>query len=436
MALFQSTVKKKPTTIFGQTPVTYTPLPMTTLGVGSQQPSTQPVKNTGGATGSWTSTAPVTQPAQPTAPTAPVAPKPTTTSTYNDPTPAFLQRTQELQKQQEQQLRQAQERKSGYYNNLYNQRNADLKAQLPGYDQEQQQVEAQSAQRLADQEKNRAIQQQQLDDQYGEAQRQLAQTRREGESRNMQKFAGQNAIDSAGVGSYQQAQTNNESDFLRMTNKNLMQKIAAKTAKDSEINAEVYKIQDYALSEKKRLDAAKRQVMSDIRLNDQQKYEAIMQLEDDTEAKLLEAQDYVNNLNYQAQLSKYNSDVKVSETGATTNQAKQGLVSVVDELLGRDNKPITGALQLGALVPGSDAQRTKNLYEQLKGMLSLENRAQLKGSGAISDFEAKTLEQAASALGRNLSSEDFAAELMKIKQVLQGANGAVNNPSDPLGLGI
>ena len=49
-------------------------------------------------------------------------------------------------------------------------------------------------------------------------------------------------------------------------------------------------------------------------------------------------------------------------------------------------------------IPGTEVQNTKAVYNQLKGQLSLENRQKLKGSGAVSDFESKTLERAASSL--------------------------------------
>lgn len=65
--------------------------------------------------------------------------------------------------------------------------------------------------------------------------------------------------------------------------------------------------------------------------------------------------------------------------------------------------------------PGTEAQTAKNIYGQIKGILSLENRQKLKGSGAISDFESRTLEQAASALGRNLSDAEFQKQLKKIR---------------------
>lgn len=110
-----------------------------------------------------------------------------------------------------------------------------------------------------------------------------------------------------------------------------------------------------------------------------------------------------------------------TKSGKIPGQADAGkdgtvaTMNVIDKLINSDTNAISGVPSLSAFVPGTDAQKTKNLYDQLKGMLSLENRTQLKGSGAISDFESKTLEKAASSLGRNLSDKDFKATLQDLK---------------------
>lgn len=101
--------------------------------------------------------------------------------------------------------------------------------------------------------------------------------------------------------------------------------------------------------------------------------------------------------------------------------------SLVDELLGRDTGAVTGLRNPLKFLTG-DAQYTKNLLKQLKSKLSLEGRQQLKGTGQISDFEAKMLEDSASALNTNLSNKDFVRELSKIKAIL---SGEIPNPEDP-----
>jgi hypothetical protein len=80
------------------------------------------------------------------------------------------------------------------------------------------------------------------------------------------------------------------------------------------------------------------------------------------------------------------------------------------------------------------AATAKNQFNQLKGQLSLEKRSLLKGSGAISDFESKMLEQAASSLGRNLNDSEFRKQLLQIKGVFQTATGgqAMVTVTDPV----
>lgn len=116
--------------------------------------------------------------------------------------------------------------------------------------------------------------------------------------------------------------------------------------------------------------------------------------------------------------------IKESEKTGTTVQAKGAVLdnlSLVNEIL-KNPGAISGILQTGS-IPFTAGATTKNQYKQLKAILSLENRQKLKGSGAISDFEARTLEAASSALGRNLGESAFKTELNKIKGVFTTSAG-------------
>lgn len=97
-----------------------------------------------------------------------------------------------------------------------------------------------------------------------------------------------------------------------------------------------------------------------------------------------------------------------------------GNINLVNDILNGSPESITG---VGQFFPSLTNAATLNKYNQLKAKLSLANRQQLKGSGAISDFESRTLDAAASALGRNLNNEDFKRELARIKGVFQTAAG-------------
>lgn len=113
---------------------------------------------------------------------------------------------------------------------------------------------------------------------------------------------------------------------------------------------------------------------------------------------------------------------QASGMNRTPGQAEAGVdgtgtaVSLIDKLLNDENLGgIFGMPSPAAFFPGTKTQLTKNNYEQLKNMLSLEGRSALKGSGAISDFEFKVLEKAQSALGRNLSNTDAVSVLKDLK---------------------
>jgi len=96
-------------------------------------------------------------------------------------------------------------------------------------------------------------------------------------------------------------------------------------------------------------------------------------------------------------------------------------VSLVKEIL-KNPGSISGLFQSGS-IPFTAGSTTKNQYNQLKGLLSLDKRQLLKGSGAISDFEFKVLNEASTDLGRNQTEADFKKSLLKIKGAFETAAG-------------
>lgn len=120
---------------------------------------------------------------------------------------------------------------------------------------------------------------------------------------------------------------------------------------------------------------------------------------------------------------------ELATSGIATNRQTTlaSNLAVVNDLLGNASLgAISGVPALSAFIPGTSAQLAKNQYNQLKGILSLENREKLKGSGAISDFEFRVLSEAATALGRNLSDADFKKQLEKIRDVFEGKYAQTN----------
>jgi len=117
------------------------------------------------------------------------------------------------------------------------------------------------------------------------------------------------------------------------------------------------------------------------------------------------------------------AELATSGIPSSLQQTREANLDVVDALLENPNKNvisgyIQGKLGLGSIAPSG--QLALNQFDQLKGILSLANREQLKGTGAISDFEFKVLSQAATALGRNLNDAQFNEQLQNIRDVFAG----------------
>lgn len=108
---------------------------------------------------------------------------------------------------------------------------------------------------------------------------------------------------------------------------------------------------------------------------------------------------------------------------ASMTQSGYDIISSVNSLLNSNTNAITGVGQSPLTMLGITNQATINNYNQLKGLLALDNRQKLKGSGSISDFESKTLAQAASRLSRSLSNTAFRQELSRIQGTLLTASG-------------
>lgn len=120
---------------------------------------------------------------------------------------------------------------------------------------------------------------------------------------------------------------------------------------------------------------------------------------------------------------------KMGDPNQKANDALQGF-DLVNKILGGNTNAIAGVRGISSFFPGTEAQTTATQAKQLNAMLSLENRQKLKGSGAISDFEARTLADAASSLGidpstgySSLGNDAFKAELRRIKGIFANAAG-------------
>jgi hypothetical protein len=131
-----------------------------------------------------------------------------------------------------------------------------------------------------------------------------------------------------------------------------------------------------------------------------------------------------------AEINQKVADLKAQSTPAAKAEAASGLLSLSNDILNTNDKDleaIFGVKSLKYYFPGTSPQLVKNQVKQLIANLSLENRQKLKGSGAISDFEAKTLERAASALNFNLSKDQALKVIRQINGVQKTSSGGVAN---------
>lgn len=128
-----------------------------------------------------------------------------------------------------------------------------------------------------------------------------------------------------------------------------------------------------------------------------------------------------------SQINKHGVDTKKKPESKSSNEA----IQLVDEILKRDTKPLTGYLKMGGvpLINQKEATATKAKIEQLKGKLQLAAAAEMKGQGQMSDKERELLAKAATALDYNMSDDDFKEELKKIKRLLGGGTSQSNDMS-------
>ncbi len=128
----------------------------------------------------------------------------------------------------------------------------------------------------------------------------------------------------------------------------------------------------------------------------------------------------------EAQIAKTYSDIKQTDqvNGASGDTADT--MNLTESILNsKDFDLAFGGQRINPLtyVPGSNAYEIRTKVDQLIATLSLDNRKKLKGSGAISDFESKTLEKASSGLNVNMSPSAARKALRTIKGVMSTASG-------------
>jgi hypothetical protein len=122
----------------------------------------------------------------------------------------------------------------------------------------------------------------------------------------------------------------------------------------------------------------------------------------------------------EAQFSLEEQKATLAEKATLDNEYFQAKSSknIVDSILKKDTKPITGAVKLLSNIPGTASYDMASKVEQLKNMLMLANRSLLKGQGQVSNFETEMLAKASANLDKGMSDEAFREELARIQRLL------------------
>lgn len=312
-----------------------------------------------------------------------------------------------------------------------------------------------------------------VEEYYGDAQRTAAQARRETQGDAQRRFSALNTIDSFGEGSFKQANENIDSDFNRVT-----QSLAREKAnKLAEIDDEIFAAEDTAnqaiQAERVNLQQVLRQIDSSLQQGTIEYQFAEQQALGQYQENVSAIEEWFNGIQYQTEsqklalqteLAKMNSFTpEFMATGVPTNQQEyeflisnqEAFKNLYPELFGDTsagegkNKALTMVNNLisgnvdaisGGFRPGSTPVLNKIFgggqeaaqWEGLKNLLTLARRGELKGTGAVSDFETKMLEKAALAgLDPTKQSEaQFLAGLKQLQQdLMQGGAVDVNNQS-------
>jgi len=314
----------------------------------------------------------------------------------------------------------------------------------------------------------------------GQSQRQLMEDRRQLQAQKEKQYAALGTIDSYGTGSFQSANENINNDFLRMTNENkrlleknlfdidqklfdakagIEEQLATEESKyndaiiqiensnmlneaqkaqlirSAQIKFETEKTNIYDKYDTLRLTAEKEKVDAQAKLDEakvaDQKLQVLLGSASDTFIKTgipSTAEDQFLIMKYPKEVEAYANLIKNGQSAGSKN--KDTALSMVNRLLSQDTRPITGAMRTGGIpvissftgsaIPQAD-------YNGLKSLLALAERGQLKGSGAVSDFEAKMLEKAAMAgLTQDLPDEEFRRRLEILRNDLM-SGGATSS---------
>lgn len=130
---------------------------------------------------------------------------------------------------------------------------------------------------------------------------------------------------------------------------------------------------------------------------------------------------------------------KAATTASSASNTRADAISLVNDILGSDYSDVVGSPNLltargpfaaSSLFSSNSNAGVRAKIDQLRSILALEARDKLKGSGAVSDYESRILNNSTAALGNRgwfaetkVGEAEFAQELNKLRGVLTVMNG-------------
>lgn len=310
---------------------------------------------------------------------------------------------------------------------IFDIRNQTLQAQIPDLEGRLNKYRTLSDEAIKNQELQTQLAREQIKQDSGEEMRLNAQTAREGRGRIQSTLAGLNALDSSSTGQLlakaEGNLVNKQATALRAQKQQLAQadqgllqyKQQAQLAVDDEIA---------------KFNQAIRDISANLDINSVEYQTAVKQAYDKAQESIYGIENDVANAELEVQKIYDKASAEQSMAGAGSNNQGKAL-QMVNNLLSGNTQAVSGGFRtpgfLAPYVPGAAAARAD--YDGLKNLLALAGRGQLKGSGAVSDFEAKMLEKAAMAgLSPELPEQEFVARLKQLQADLM-SGGAVDNRS-------
>jgi hypothetical protein len=267
-------------------------------------------------------------------------------------------------------------------------------------------------------------QKQELADQAGKEQFMQAQAAREGRGRLQNTFASLGAVDSS---AFQNFAARAEDRLARGQDESRGQLKRDTGNLDREFSIFKDQTELAKMQEVEKFNAAVRQIQASMQQGTSEYQSAVQAAYDRAQENIFGIQRSLaeKEADYQYKAREAGLETAAGNLAAQQNTGKA--LNMVNNLIGGNYQAVSGGFRtpgfMTPLVPGSAAARAD--YEGLKNLLTLAARGQLKGSGAVSDFETKMLEKAAMAgLSPELPEQEFLARLKLLQQDLMagGAN--------------